>query len=98
MFEKRVLAAATRVSLPPNRREQDGRLRAALRDDASVRLRFGPTNACTLGGIASSYVDMYNATNNSWTRFPDGLGHARSRLAAASLPSGLVFFAGGSGM
>ena len=43
----------------------------------------------------SAYVDMYNATNNSWTRFPNGLGLARFGLAAASLPSGLVFFAGG---
>ncbi len=42
------------------------------------------------------YVDMYSATSNSWTRFPTGLGQARTRLAAASLPSqGLVFFAGG---
>jgi len=38
---------------------------------------------------------MYNATNNSWIRFPSGLGQAREDLAAASLPSGLVFFAGG---
>ena len=38
---------------------------------------------------------MYNATSNSWTRFPNGLGQARHFLAAASLPSGLVFFAGG---
>ncbi len=38
---------------------------------------------------------MYSATNNSWTRFPNGLGRARRELAAASLPSGLVFFAGG---
>jgi hypothetical protein len=38
---------------------------------------------------------MYNATNNSWTRFPMGLGQAREDMAAASLPSGLVFFAGG---
>ncbi len=38
---------------------------------------------------------MYNATSNSWTRFPNGLGRARRELAAASLPSGLVFFAGG---
>ena len=46
-------------------------------------------------GGSSSYVDVYNATSNSWTRFPAGLGQARARLAAASLPSGLVFFAGG---
>ena len=38
---------------------------------------------------------MYNATSNSWTTFPNGLGQARFGLAAASLPSGLVFFAGG---
>jgi hypothetical protein len=44
---------------------------------------------------ASSYVDVYNATSNSWTRLPAGLGEARYDLAAASLPSGLVFFAGG---
>jgi len=43
----------------------------------------------------SAYVDMYNATSNSWTTFPTGLGQARSQFAAASLPSGLVFFAGG---
>ena len=46
-------------------------------------------------GTSSAYVDMYNAMSNSWTRFPTGLGQARSNLAAASLPSGLVFFAGG---
>ena len=44
---------------------------------------------------SSAYVDIYNATSNSWSRFPTGLGQARNRLAAASLPSGLVFFAGG---
>ena len=38
---------------------------------------------------------MYNTTSNSWTTFPTGLGQARSQFAAASLPSGLVFFAGG---
>jgi hypothetical protein len=43
----------------------------------------------------SSYVDMYNATSNSWNTYPAGLGQARSNLAAASLASGLVFFAGG---
>jgi hypothetical protein len=43
----------------------------------------------------SSYVDMYNATSNSWTTYPTGLGQARSNLAAASLASGLVFFVGG---
>jgi hypothetical protein len=39
---------------------------------------------------------MYNATSNSWTSYPAGLGQARRNLAAASLASGLVFFAGGS--
>ena len=43
----------------------------------------------------SADVDMYNATNNNWTHFPAKLGQARYSLAAASLPSGLVFFAGG---
>jgi hypothetical protein len=38
---------------------------------------------------------MYNAASNSWTSFPNGLGQARRNLAGASLPSGLVFFAGG---
>ena len=47
------------------------------------------------GNSYSLYVDMYNATSNSWTTYPAGLGQARSRLAAASLASGLVFFAGG---
>jgi hypothetical protein len=47
------------------------------------------------GFNASSYVDMYNATSNSWTSYPAGLGQARSYLAAVSLASGLVFFAGG---
>jgi hypothetical protein len=48
-----------------------------------------------LGGIQSEFLDIYNATSNSWTGHPAGLGQARSSLAAASLPSGLVFFAGG---
>ncbi len=43
----------------------------------------------------SSFVDTYNATSNSWTRLPEGLGQPRSALVSASLPSGLVFFAGG---
>jgi hypothetical protein len=38
---------------------------------------------------------MYNAISNSWTSFPNGLGQARYGSAGASLPSGLVFFAGG---
>ena len=46
-------------------------------------------------GYFSADVDMYNATSNNWTHFPAQLGHARYGLAAASLPSGLVFFAGG---
>ncbi len=41
---------------------------------------------------------MYNATSNSWTTYPTGLGQARGNLAAASLESGLVFFAGGLGV
>jgi hypothetical protein len=48
-----------------------------------------------LGGIQSEFLDIYNATSNSWASYPAGLGQARSSLAAASLPSGLVFFAGG---
>jgi hypothetical protein len=48
-----------------------------------------------LGGRLSAHVDMYNASSNSWSRYPAGLGQARELLAAASLPSGLVFFAGG---
>ncbi len=43
----------------------------------------------------STYVDMYNATSNTWLNFRVGLGQARHSLAAAALPSGLVFFAGG---
>jgi hypothetical protein len=40
-------------------------------------------------------VDLFNSTSNSWTVYQKGLGQARSDLAAASLPSGMVFFAGG---
>ena len=58
----------------------------------------GQADTCASGGVVSAYVDMYNATSNSWTTFPTGLGQARYYLAAASLPSGLVFFAGGSGI
>jgi hypothetical protein len=54
----------------------------------------GCADACASVGAVSAYVDMYNATSNSWTTFPTGLGQARQDLAAASLPSGLVFFAG----
>ena len=50
------------------------------------------------GSGLTAAVDMYNATSNSWTLHPIGLGQAREMLAAASLPdSGLVFFAGGVG-
>ena len=50
--------------------------------------------------VFSTFVDIYNAASNSWTRHPKGLVHARGFLTAASLSSGLVFFAGGrtSGM
>jgi hypothetical protein len=47
------------------------------------------------GGSFSARVDVYNASSNSWASYPTGLGQARGYLAAASLPSGLVFFAGG---
>jgi hypothetical protein len=66
-------------------------------DDAFLHI-VGMRCALTLstsGSVSSSYVDMYNATSNSWTAFPAGLGQARGYLAAASLVSGLVFFAGG---
>ena len=54
------------------------------------------SDACVSGsGLSSSYVDMYNATSNTWTRYPTGLGQARSYITGASLASGLVFFAGG---
>ncbi len=53
------------------------------------------TDSYTSGNTYSSYIDLYNATRNTWTRYPRGLGQARSNLAAASLSSGLVFFAGG---
>ena len=53
------------------------------------------TDACVSGSGPSSYVDMYNATSNSWTTYPAGLGQSRNFLAGASLGSGLVFFAGG---
>jgi hypothetical protein len=58
-------------------------------------MQMDNTNALLSDGGSSSYVDIYNATSNSWTRLPQGLGEARYELAAASLPSGLVFFAGG---
>jgi hypothetical protein len=53
-------------------------------------------DSCTVDDDYSSYVDIYNATSNSWTTYPEGLGMARGLLAAASLASGLVFFVGGS--
>jgi hypothetical protein len=53
------------------------------------------TDTGASGNSLSSFVDMYNATSNNWTSFPEGLGQARYNLAGASLPSGLVFFAGG---
>ena len=59
---------------------------------SSVKVGSEPCNA----GFGSSFVDMYNETINSWSRDPEGLGQARAGLAAASLPSGLVFFAGGA--
>jgi hypothetical protein len=50
----------------------------------------------TLSGNGPSlYVDTYDAMNNHWTRNSFGLGQGRWSLAAASLPTGLVFFAGG---
>ncbi len=57
--------------------------------------RWYELTACLSDNGDSSYVDMYNATSNSWTTYPTGLGQARGSLAAASLVSGLVFFAGG---
>ena len=71
---------------------------AMLRDADAVALMWRSlqcTDAFTLGGAYSSYVDMYNATSNSWTTYPAGLGQMRNYLAGASLASGLVFFAGG---
>jgi hypothetical protein len=52
-------------------------------------------DACATGTNFSAHVDMYNASSNSWTSHPSGITQARGDLAAASLPSGLVFFAGG---
>ncbi len=52
-------------------------------------------DTCTTGDGFSARVDVYNASNNSWASNPLGLGQPRGFLAAASLPSGLVFFAGG---
>ena len=45
---------------------------------------------------ATNYVDIYDVKNNSQSHLSQSqLGQARRYLAAASLPSGLVFFAGG---
>ncbi len=44
----------------------------------------------------SAHVDIYNSVTGTWTAFSSGLGQARRHLAAVSLPSGLVFFAGGN--
>ncbi len=40
-------------------------------------------------------MDIYNATCNCWTQYPQGLGQSRYYFAAASLSSGLLLFAGG---
>jgi hypothetical protein len=45
--------------------------------------------------VQSSHVDIYNSSSNSWSSIATGLGQARGYLAATSLPSGVVFFAGG---
>ncbi len=69
---------------------------AMLRDADAVAWRSWCCNdTCASGRVRSSYADMYNATSNSWTRYPAGLGQARHSLVAVSLASGLVFFAGG---
>jgi hypothetical protein len=52
-------------------------------------------DALVQGNLYTAHVDIYNTTNRSWTSDSRGLGQARSHLAAASLPSGLAFFAGG---
>ena len=52
-------------------------------------------NFCAETFDPSKQVDMYDATSNSWTTYPEGLGQARNFLAAASSASGLVLFAGG---
>ncbi len=64
--------------------------------DADDHVCASTFSECVSGDVPSSYVDMYNATSNSWTTYPAGLGQARYNLAAASLASGLVFFAGGT--
>jgi|LauGreDrversion4_2_1035121.scaffolds.fasta_scaffold1578288_1 hypothetical protein len=62
---------------------------------AYLRIICVCTDAFVPGTGPAAHVDLYNATGKLWIRFPQGLGQARSDLAAASLSSGLVFFAGG---
>jgi hypothetical protein len=64
-------------------------------DSARVFGRGVCTDSFTSEDGPSAHIDMYNQTSNSWTRNPLGLGQARDNMAAASLPFGLVFFAGG---
>ncbi len=91
------LAASTRGSVLPRCENDDGRLHAALRSDAAALEGCVVLMHASGSGLTAA-VDMYNATSNSWTLHPIGLGQAREMLAAASLPdSGLVFFAGGVG-
>jgi hypothetical protein len=59
---------------------------------ASTRVNF---HTLVLGDGFSTYADVYNASSDSWTSYPSGLGLSRGFLAAASLPMGLIFFAGG---
>jgi hypothetical protein len=67
-----------------------------VRLSVSCELMFGIfAESYASDGSFSARVDVYNASSNSWASFPTGLGQARGSLAAASLPSGLVFFAGG---
>ncbi len=64
--------------------------------DASKRVKeLYISDAWASGGGPSLHVDIYNETSNSWTTYITGLGQAREYLAAASLASGLVIFAGG---
>jgi hypothetical protein len=70
-------------------------MRNAHNAGVGVLMGLGFVDTYESGSSASSYVDMFNVTSNSWTRFPEGLGQNRYELAAASLPSGLIFFAGG---
>ena len=68
-----------------------GNIAVALIMEGGVYINF-----CAERFDPSKQVDMYNATSNSWTTYPEGLGQARSLLAAASSASGLVLFAGGT--